>query len=240
MFKSNHPFIKPLFLLSVLLISASCDTDADQAVNLAVQTVAAQQTQTAEADTGLSVDEAVELTVAAQNAAPTLSVEEQVALTVAAQAPPTLTVDEQVALTVAANEAANQSSASGVDAEAPEGTPEVVVQPTDATSSVPQVRVRVSANVRQGPGTNYPIITALGAGSVVDVVAKNNQSASATSGWRLIKLPNGQLGWMAASVTEYTNVADAANVPVAATIPAPPAPTAVSYTHLTLPTICSV
>ena len=194
---------------------------------LAACTPTSTPTSEPTAETDISVDQAVALTVAAANAAPTLSVDEQVALTVAAgNVAPTLSVDEQVALTVAASGAQTSSSSSAAP------TPVVDIpqedsglQPIQATggddtnSGTPQLRVNVSsANVRSGPGTVYPPISVLLKDSVVPVVAKTGNG-----NWYIIRLPNGELGWIANSVTDPVVAADMAQVEVAATIP--PAPT---------------
>jgi hypothetical protein len=95
------------------------------------------------------------------------------------------------------------------------------IQPTgdpNAASGTPQLRVIFnSVNVRNGPGTNYRPISALLKDSVVPVIAK-----SPNGSWFLIDLPGGEKGWIADSVTDPVVAADFANVPVAATIPAPP------------------
>ena len=227
MLKKYH-IVRSLFLLLsllLLLLITSCTPDQEKAVAEALETVAVQQTQTADAQNvtpTLTLDEAVAQTVEAQRV-----LDEAVALTVAAQnAPATLTVDEQVALTVAANTAASTSgdSDSAPDTADPAAGTEQTVN-TNAATTAPQVRVLVSANVRSGPGTNYPVITALSAGSEVEVIAKDKAASNATKGWRLIKISDNKFGWMAASVTEYVDPAKEPNVQVAATIPAPPTPT---------------
>jgi TolB protein len=104
----------------------------------------------------------------------------------------------------------------------------VPVQPTDtpapsqATALAPEVKGRVTSfglNVRNGPGTAYPVIGELSLGDSVEVVGKN-----AAGDWLQIAY-NGQEGWVAAAYTDLTG--SLAAVPEAsAPPPPPPAPTA--------------
>jgi len=151
---------------------------------------------------GLTTEQSVALTVAASNMQPTLSVDQIVAQTVAAQAP----------AAPAAPDVADPNS--GVQPIQPVADPNLA-------SGTPQLRANLNSNVRNGPGTNYRVISSLLTGSVVTAVAKNNNGT-----WFLIELPGGSRGWIADSVTDPVNAADMGKVQVAVTIPAPPPPTA--------------
>ena len=176
-----------------------------------------------------SVDEAVALTVQADTGQqPTLSVDEIVAQTVAASSPEqaTLSVDQIVAQTVAAS--AVQPAAPAAPDVAPDtNAPPVVADPNTA-SGTPQLRVSQNANVRNGPGTNYRVISTLAKDSVITVLAKTQNDS-----WYLIELPGGSKGWIANSVTDPVNAADMTKVQVAATIPAPPTSTPTATTMAT-------
>jgi uncharacterized protein YraI len=85
----------------------------------------------------------------------------------------------------------------------------------------PQLRVTLnSANVRSGPGTNYPVIGILREGSVVRVLARNSDSS-----WYNVELEEGQTAWLAAATAVGVNPSALESVPVAATIPVPPTAT---------------
>jgi hypothetical protein len=149
---------------------------------------------------GLTVEQSVALTVAASNVQPTLSVDQIVAMTVAAAAP----------VAPAGPDIADPNS--GIQPIQPVADPNLA-------SGTPQLRANLNSNVRNGPGTNYRVISSLLAGSVVTVIAKNGDGT-----WFLIELPGGSTGWIADSVTDPVNAADMGKVGFAATIPAPPPP----------------
>ena len=67
-------------------------------------------------------------------------------------------------------------------------------------------RVSVEANVRQGPGTSFQVITVL---PVNTEVILEGQRAN----WYLVRLSDGQTGWMSATVLEVDPTI-AAQVPV--------------------------
>ena len=57
---------------------------------------------------------------------------------------------------------------------------------------LPQVQVNVSsANIRNGPGTNYPSFEFAFEGDIFDVIASNN-----AKDWYVISLGNGDFGWI--------------------------------------------
>ncbi|MCB0191771.1 MAG: SH3 domain-containing protein [Anaerolineae bacterium] len=85
------------------------------------------------------------------------------------------------------------------------------------TSAAPQVVADSTVNVRSGPGLNYPVIGALPPNTAVPAVGR-----TADQSWWQLQLPEGQTGWVAASVVDARNTA---GLPVAQA-PAPPEPTA--------------
>ncbi len=96
--------------------------------------------------------------------------------------------------------------------------------PTVTPTALPQVRVIVaSASLREGPGTNYGIVTFLEAGDVVTVIAINREEGN----WYNVQTEDGLFGWLSISVSEAVDGTETAvtAVPTAATIPASPIPT---------------
>ncbi|HEX6385284.1 MAG TPA: SH3 domain-containing protein, partial [Anaerolineae bacterium] len=102
-------------------------------------------------------------------------------------------------------------------------TPDVTETPTVTHTPTPRPEVRVivsSGSLRTGPGTNYTILHFLFEGEVVLVIGKDPRNE-----WYNVRLPDGTLGWLAASVSEPVNAMAMTAVPVAATIPPSPTPT---------------
>lgn len=91
--------------------------------------------------------------------------------------------------------------------------------PTRAADPVPLARVVTALNVRSGPGTGYPVIGGLDAGSAVPITGRN-----AAADWWQVSLPDATIGWLYAPLVETTG--STAAVAVAADIPAPPTQTA--------------
>ncbi len=85
-------------------------------------------------------------------------------------------------------------------------------QPADLPTDVAQVLAERNINVRSGPGTNYPIISALQTGQSAPVIGQNE-----AGDWWQIEI-FGADGWVLASLVTAQNTGD---VPVVAT-PAPP------------------
>lgn len=79
-----------------------------------------------------------------------------------------------------------------------------------------------TANVRTGDGQNYPIIGSLARGTSVQLIGLSNRG----SNWYQVRIPSGQLGWMAASVLSISG--NVATLPLVA--PPPPPPTAIPPT----------
>jgi SH3-like domain-containing protein len=96
-----------------------------------------------------------------------------------------------------------------------------------------QLRITLnSAYVRNGPGQNYTIIDYIDEGSTVTVLAHNNNGS-----WFNIRLPNGENGWIGATVTEPIGDWALGDIRAAATIPAPP-PTPQNNCDPAYPTVC--
>lgn len=97
--------------------------------------------------------------------------------------------------------------------------------PTITPTPLPPVLVEVTvdqANVRQGPGLSYPVITQLDQGTQITVIGRN-----AAGDWWKVCCVNGADVWIAASVTAVKGplwtVPEVSNIPPP---PPPPAPTA--------------
>jgi uncharacterized protein YraI len=90
--------------------------------------------------------------------------------------------------------------------------------PIPTTISKPLAQASNSMNVRGGPGTDYPVVSAINAGDQVEIIGKNPQSD-----WWQVLLPAGLQGWVYGPLVQ--TLGDTAGVAVAANIPAPP-PTA--------------
>jgi hypothetical protein len=100
--------------------------------------------------------------------------------------------------------------------------------PTNTGTPLPPVTVRVTvdnANVRQGPGPFYPVVTKLKAGTEITVVGRNRDGD-----WWKVCCVNGQDVWIADVVVEATGpiyaVAEVVNIPPPPPTPIPPPPTA--------------
>ncbi len=77
--------------------------------------------------------------------------------------------------------------------EVPTETPEPVETAVlaTATPSLPQVTLAFSSNLREGPGTEYPVITRLEAGEILNVLGRNQ-----LGNWLLTQTADGTEGWM--------------------------------------------
>ena len=103
----------------------------------------------------------------------------------------------------------------------PSATPaETLLEPTATAAPVagPRAVASSAVNVRGGPGTAYPIVSAMQTGETADIVGKNPQSD-----WWQVSLGAGQLGWVLGQLV--TTAGDTGSVAVAANLPEPP-PTA--------------
>ncbi len=106
----------------------------------------------------------------------------------------------------------------------PSATPGVVIAPTATPTLDPTPRVTVnrpSANVRQGDGTEFPIIGSLSQGQTAPIVGISSRG----TGWYQVRLPNGTLGWMAPSVVDVSGNLSLVPSVVPPPLPATPTPT---------------
>jgi hypothetical protein len=101
-----------------------------------------------------------------------------------------------------------------------------------ASYVIPELRALDNyINVRNGPGTEYLVISTLNLNQTVPVIAKNNWGD-----WFVIELPGGVKGWVHNSVTAPVSTQAMAQIGVAVTIPAPPPPTpTATYTPTPVP-----
>jgi serine/threonine protein kinase len=102
--------------------------------------------------------------------------------------------------------------------------------PTPTPTEPPRLRVMQHSNVREGPGLQFPIMTRLPEGTVVDVVAITWQSGN---GWYIIELPDGRRGYIFYELVQPLNPTAVAALPTAIVIIAP-TPTGTS-THTPTP-----
>jgi len=101
---------------------------------------------------------------------------------------------------------------------------------TPTLTEPPRLRVMQHSNVREGPGLQFPIMTRLPEGTVVDVVAITWQSGN---GWYIIELPDGRRGYIFYELVQPLNPTAVAALPTAIVIIAP-TPTGTS-THTPTP-----
>ncbi|MBK0327718.1 SH3 domain-containing protein [Rhodobacteraceae bacterium F11138] len=92
--------------------------------------------------------------------------------------------------------AAGLSTTAAVEPEQP--APQPVAVPVAVLEQTPKDLREISGtrvNMRDGPGTIYPVLTRLSIGQQVEVLGDSG------TGWlRLRTMPNGQLGWVSASL----------------------------------------
>ncbi|HXF64967.1 MAG TPA: SH3 domain-containing protein, partial [Caldilineaceae bacterium] len=113
--------------------------------------------------------------------------------------------------------------ADGAAAPAGDGQPvaaapaaEAAVSSTVAAAiSKPMAQASNAMNVREGPGTAYPVVGAMNAGDQAEILAKSPQAD-----WWQVLLPSGAQGWVYGPLVQ--TVGDTSAVAVAANIPAPP------------------
>lgn len=107
---------------------------------------------------------------------------------------------------------------------------------TKSATPTPSAQVKVivsSANIRSGPGINYPSFQFAFEEETFNVIASNK-----ANDWYVISLDDGDFGWIAASVV--TSTTSLQIIKVAATIPAPPADQPVRSIEITLPPATAV
>ena len=95
----------------------------------------------------------------------------------------------------------------------PTASPTVPVAPTPTPP--PQVVTRGGMNVRAGPGTQYPVIGAMGPQEQAPILGKNP-----AGDWWQIRRPDGSSGWIYGPLVDTAG--DVSGVAVAASIPTPP------------------
>ena len=79
---------------------------------------------------------------------------------------------------------------------------------------LPALRLSRDADVRGGPGDDYPLVGQIAAGVLVTVVGQD-----AAGAWYNVQLGDGR-GWLPRDAGELVDTADATRIPVAGTIPA--------------------
>jgi uncharacterized protein YraI len=92
---------------------------------------------------------------------------------------------------------------------------------------LPALRLSRDADVRGGPGDDYPLVGQIAAGVLVTVVG---QDVAGT--WYNVQLGDGR-GWLPRGAGELVDAADATRIPIAGTIPA----TGTTATATTTPTL---
>ena len=95
-------------------------------------------------------------------------------------------------------------------------TPTASPSPTPTLAPLPMEIMAEAAFLRSGPGINYKILGFPLRGTGVTAVARSGDAA-----WYSVILPDGQTGWIYTDVVRPADAAAGAELPVAATIPAP-------------------
>src|SRR5581483_380925 len=110
--------------------------------------------------------------------------------------------------------------------EAPTATVATTAQPTPTDEptatpiALPQVQLTRAVNLREGPGTNYPVIRAVAAKTTVDLLAVREENGER---WYRVRVDDDE-GWMSASVVTVDDaVASALPVDIQAIAPPPTA-----------------
>jgi serine/threonine-protein kinase len=112
-----------------------------------------------------------------------------------------------------------------------EPTSLLVPLPTPLSTDLPQLRVVQRANVREGPGLQFPIITQLPKGALARAIAITWQNSG---GWYIIELPHGRRGYIFHELVQALNPTAVAALPTAIVI-IQPNPTG-TPTHTPSPT----
>ena len=225
------PLLRTLKLISigllplvVALLIVSCQPTSEDKPDLQV----AEERAAEEPATEVIVETAIAQTVEAQTALDRIvqqTVEAELAATkTAAEAAqePTETPDSDPEPNQ--EQVQQEDDPGGLDVADPESgiEPMELAADPDVTGGTPHLRVIYSSiNVRNGPGEFCRPIGALLDDSVVPV-----KSVKRDGKWFEVTLPNGQDGWVAASVTEPVEDADMASVPINDTPYCVPTPTA--------------
>ena len=175
-------------------------------------------------DPGL-IAKAVQATLTASAPLTVASAEPAVANTSTVQAEPTTAIQSTDIPTQAPTASAEPTSTPvptdtplPTDTPPPTATPEptATAAPTATdTPAAPYVVANKAANLRSGPGTNYPVVGSAAAGKQHEITGRSPDGA-----WLKICCINAAAAWVARSVV--TVGGDAASVKVAANIPTPP------------------
>lgn len=131
------------------------------------------------------------------------------------------------------NDSNNQSDTSGAASSQTEAPTAVVTETAPAAGGLTAVVQVVSLNVRQGPGTTYPVAGKLAEGTEITVQGRNE----AGDWWYICCIAGGAPGWVSAALVTPSFAADqAAALPVVANEAAPAATPAPSTTAATTTT----
>ena len=130
----------------------------------------------------------------------------------------------------AATPAAATTEAATPEAATPAAAPEGIATPTPAPAPAVPATVTTNANVRSGPGTEFPIIGGTITGQTINIIGRN---ADAT--WFLLDF-GGATGWVSAELVANAPAADTVPVFNADGTPAAPAPAPATAPLLGLPT----
>ncbi len=106
-----------------------------------------------------------------------------------------------------------------VPTEAPSDTPQPAATQTPTETPLPAPHIAVDArglNVRNGPGTLYPIVDKLSQGDEADILARNDNNS-----WWQVALNDGVVGWVYGDLVTASGPLDA--VAVAQNVAPPPA-----------------
>jgi hypothetical protein len=183
-----------------------------------------RQTAALAAPTSTVVVAAASATMAARptTAPPTAAPTELLA---AAQLSPTPTTAPLAAEPTAADSLTVAPTATAPATTVPTATPSPTAEPpTGAPTRVPVVRVTLNqVNLRRGPGVVFNTVGSLRSGDTLQVLAWNDDRQNP---WYLVLTADQRLGWVSAEVVEAEDANALAAVPVAATLPATPFPTA--------------
>lgn len=97
----------------------------------------------------------------------------------------------------------------------PTQTPSPLATAIAVTTTLPQLRVTIgTANVRQGPGVAYAVLTTLRAGDIVTVLGRD-----ANGRWFNVELADNRTGWLAAEVVEFVDASTSETIPVVTAAP---------------------
>jgi uncharacterized protein YraI len=103
----------------------------------------------------------------------------------------------------------------------PESNPDLAAgTPTGAPTETPGPKANtatVNANLRAGPGTNYPVVGGLQEGDTVEIVGQTGDG-----GWYRVERANGSFAWVFAALIEVGS--ESGPIPVVADADIPPTP----------------